>query len=43
MEGFVGFIRPIEFIGTCGEVPGPPQGGAAWDENTPWDNNIYWS
>lgn len=44
MECFAGFIRPIEFIGTCGgDDPGPRPGGASWDENTPWDNGIYWS
>lgn len=42
MECFAEFIKPIEFIGTCGDEPGPPPGGAAWDENTHWDNNVYW-
>lgn len=43
MECFIGWIKPIEFIGACGDDPGPPVGQVAWDEETPWDNNTYWT
>jgi hypothetical protein len=44
MQCFAGFICEADWIGKCcGDTPGPPPGGAAWDENTPWDNNVYWS
>lgn len=45
MECFAEFVCQIRFIGECcgGDDPGPPPGGASWDDNTPWDNGIYWS
>lgn len=41
MENFIEFIAPIEFIGDTGG--GPPPGQVGWDENTPWDNNTFWT
>lgn len=39
---FIKEVKEVDFIGECGDQPIPP-GQVSWDENTPWDNNIYWS